>query len=282
MHVLYITTARRTGAWLADALASDNACQITIEEARGAADALRQLGERAFDAVLASHEPGEIDAVELVAGLRAGGMDEPLVILGQASEQEMAALSYEAGADAYVCVNTVTTRTLLWILARASERCQLIRENRRSAQAERQRQHRDHDEMRRLLTEQRGLTASACDSEGEDDLDRSPRAMPSRLAGDDAKRLDDRLKCHYRELLRAHVVMSSGNLASEMSQLAESLAAADVSAQQIVRLHTEVLEEMVRGLGSRSARHVMTRADLLVLDVLVHLSECYRARCAAT
>ncbi len=43
-----------------------------------------------------------------------------------------------------------------------------------------------------------------------------------------------------------------------------------------MQLHLQVLEETVRGLGTRSARHVMSRADLLVLEVMVHLTEDYR------
>jgi hypothetical protein len=45
-----------------------------------------------------------------------------------------------------------------------------------------------------------------------------------------------------------------------------------------MELHLEALEDLVRGLGSRSARHVMTRADLLIVEVLVHLSEGYRRK----
>jgi hypothetical protein len=72
--------------------------------------------------------------------------------------------------------------------------------------------------------------------------------------------------------------MGFGNLASEMSQLAEMLATAGVTAPQMMLLHLKVLEELVRGLGARSARHVMTRADLLVLEVMIHLAEGYRRR----
>jgi len=37
-------------------------------------------------------------------------------------------------------------------------------------------------------------------------------------------------------------------------------------------------EELLHGLGARSTRHVMTRADLLVLEVMVHLAEGYQRR----
>jgi hypothetical protein len=45
-----------------------------------------------------------------------------------------------------------------------------------------------------------------------------------------------------------------------------------------MQLHLHVVDELIRGLGTRSARHVVTRADLLALEVMVHLCEGYRAR----
>jgi hypothetical protein len=43
-------------------------------------------------------------------------------------------------------------------------------------------------------------------------------------------------------------------------------------------LHLHVLEELVHGLGTRSTRHVMTRADLLAMEIMIHLAEKYRRR----
>jgi DNA-binding NarL/FixJ family response regulator len=283
MNVLFITTPRRAGSWLAEAFASDSACQVTLEEAQGAAAGLARLREAAFDALLISHEPGQLDALELLDALRAGGGDEALVMLGQASEQEMAALCYEAGADAYLCVNTATTRTLLWVVARAAERRQLIRENRRLVQAQQHRLRQDHGETERLLNEQRSLIRDAeglGDEAPEEELSTTAEAIEAigrRAAGAaPPPPADEGLRAHYRELMRTHVIMGSGNLASEMATLAELLAGGGVTAPQTLQMHVEVLEELVRGLGSRSARHVMTRADLLVLEVLVHLAESYR------
>ena len=39
-----------------------------------------------------------------------------------------------------------------------------------------------------------------------------------------------------------------------------------------------MLEELIHGLGSRSTRHVMNRADLLVLELLLHVADGYRRR----
>jgi hypothetical protein len=83
---------------------------------------------------------------------------------------------------------------------------------------------------------------------------------------------------HYREILRAYVIMGTGNLAEEMSALVELLAGSNISAQRTMQLHVQVLQELVDGLGNRSARHVMNRADLLALEVLGQLADGYRER----
>lgn len=296
MKVLYITTRQRTGGWLAEAFASDSASEILLEEVVGGVAGLSRLRDEVFDAVLVSHDPEELDALDLIEGYRAGGADEPIVVLGIQSEQEMAALCYEVGADAYVCVNTTTTRNLIWIVARAVQRHHLMRENRRLALAERQRLQREHEEAQRLLLQQRALIH---------DLEAIRRRHPQSAAGPPAPErpgpappgavrqepalpsaaealatadLPKELVDHYRELLRTYVIMGSGNLACELSRLAELLASAGVSAPQTMQLHLHVLEEVVHGLGTRSTRHVMTRADLLVLEIMIHLAEGFRRR----
>ena len=271
MRVLHITTQQRSGGWLAEAFAADSASQVVLEEAVGTADGLARLRDEAFDAVLVSHEPGQLDALELIEGYRVGGADEPVVVLGNRSEQEMAALCYEVGADGYVCVNTTTTRNLIWITARAIQRHYLVRENRRLNLAEQMRLQREHDEADRLLTQQRSLLG---------ELESLPGRV-WRLLGQDVRPalpLPDELVAHYRELLRTYVIMGSGNLADELQQLGGLLVSARLSARQTMQLHLHVLEELVHGLGARSTRHVMTRADLLILEVTMHLAEGYRRR----
>lgn len=258
MRVLYVGTPERNGRWLAEALSCDSASEVILEEALGFAEGLAILREQVFDAVLVSHEPGQLDALEFAEGFRAGGSEEPLIVLGSEPPGQFDTLCFEVGADAYVGLPGATTRGMLWTVARAIERQTLIRENRRLAQAERHRLQLEQREAERLLSEQRALVGS----------------MDDGASG--AARLPDPLCNHYRDLLRAHVMMGSGNLGAELARLAELLASAKVSAPQTLDLHVGVLGELIRGLGSRSARHVMTRADLLAMELLVQLGEQYR------
>ncbi len=254
MKVLYIATRQRTGGWLAEAFAGDSAAQVELEEVVGTAAGLARLRDENFDAVLVSHQPDALNALDLVEGYRAGGADEPIVVLGTQSEQEMAALCYEVGADGYICVHTATTRNLIWVIARAVERHRLVRENQRLGLAEQTRLQREHDEAADLLRQQRALLDELEPDDGESDEVPVGRFLPVELID------------HYRELLRTYVIMGSGNLADELRRLSSMFVVAGLSARQTMQIHLQVLEELIHGLGTRSTRHVMNRADLLVLE----------------
>lgn len=261
MKVLLITGRKRTGGWLAEALAGDSACNVQLDEAVGVAAGLARLRDEVFDAVLISHEPRELDALDFLEVLRTGSSEQqPILVLGSPSEQELAALCFEVGADAYICVHTTTTRTLLWHLARAVQRHQLLEENRQLAQAQRHQLQRQQDEAQRLLAELKGMLVECGDA---------PTAPQ-------AASLPPRLVEHYRELLQAHVVMGAGGLHAEVKALTQRLFAGGAATSDVMRLHVRVLEEMLQSLGSRSARHVMNRADLLAMELLLLLAECYR------
>jgi DNA-binding NarL/FixJ family response regulator len=297
IKVLYVTTLHRTGGWLAEAFAADCATEILLKEAIGVTAGLALLRDEVFDAVLVSHEPGVLDALDFTEGLRAGGNDEPMIVLGVEPSAEMTALAYEVGADAYCCVAETTTRSLLWTFARAIERSQLIREHRRMVQSEQQRLAHEHQEAERLLAEQRALIAElelirdgnascslAVDEEGPVSIADCGLRIVDCQSGEQAEirnrqlEIPERLVAHYGEMLRAYVVMGAGNLADEMTSLATLLADAGVSAQRTMQLHVRVLEELIGSLGNRSARHVMNRADLLVLEVMAHLADGYQRR----
>jgi DNA-binding NarL/FixJ family response regulator len=276
MRVLFIKGSAGHGNWLAKVLAADSASDVKIQNEVGMTAGLARLRDEIFDAVLIGHETGSLDALEVLDAIRAGSSDEqPILVLGEQSEQEMAALCFEAGSDAYVCINTTTTRTLIWLIARAVERHALVAENRRLRLARRHQQKLERDEAERLLRQQRKMIAGPCDQLSDISTNVAVPEDDEHSTGGGLG-LPLQLTDHYRELLRTYVIMGSGNLAEEMQRLGELLVAARVSPRQVMRLHLHVLEELIRGLGSRSARHVMNRADMLVLEVMIYLTERYR------
>jgi hypothetical protein len=161
-------------------------------------------------------------------------------------------------------------------LARAVERHELLSDNRRLQQARQQQLQREHDEADRLLRQQRTMISGlesllACGA--------NPGADDRRHAVGESNPpppLPDWLTAHYRELLRTYIIMGSGNLAAELQRLTASLASRAITPQQVLSLHVMVVEETVGGLGNRSTRHVMNRADMLILEVMVNLAEGFR------
>ncbi|HZZ72435.1 MAG TPA: hypothetical protein VFE24_09285, partial [Pirellulales bacterium] len=223
MRVLWVTTTRRGGDWLTAAFAEDRAAKIVVDEVLGATAAITRLRDETYDAIFVAHVLGELDALEFIEGLRAGGAEDPLLVLGEQPDSELVALCYEVGGDGYVATAETTTRGLIWLTARAIERHQLIRDHRRLSQGERQRLHMEHQEADRLLHQQRALIA---DLESLSAATARPRLAPLAVA-ETARELvermpaaelshsalDPQLVAHYRELLRAHVIMGFGNLA---------------------------------------------------------------------
>lgn len=273
MKVLYVATPGHSGEWLAEALAADRACDVHLHVAANAAGGIARLRDEAFDVVLVSHEPGLQDASAFLSAIRGGGCEDPVVVLGALAEAQVAASVFEAGGDGYLSIHTTTPRHLLWMMARAMQQAALVRENRRLIQAERARLQREHDETARILEQQRDVLE---DLESLREGQCAARALASPPIHGNT--LPHELLVHYRELLRTYVIMGSGSLSDDLAILVGLLVEAGLPPRMVMQLHLVVLEEIVRGLGTRSTRHVMTRADLLVLELMVHLAEAYRER----
>jgi hypothetical protein len=73
-------------------------------------------------------------------------------------------------------------------------------------------------------------------------------------------------------------MMGSGNLAEEIKKLAQLFVLAGISPRAALHVHLERVESLIRGLGSRSSRHVMVRADILAMELMIQVGECYRER----
>ncbi len=288
VKMLLVSAGDGSDDWAPTAIAGDNAVQFDLHCVVGAPAAIECLRDEPFDAVLAPHRPPLVDAFAFAEGLRAGGGVEPVVIVGSMPPNEADALCFESGADAYACLNHTTVRGLYWTIARAVERSRLLQDNRRLMEADRQRLRQEHDETESLLRQQRALLAdievlrqqedgSGNDSPVEPQGPASP--LGARLAGNAAQTpLPPELANRYGEILRAYVMMGSGRLGDELAGLVNRLVEAGVGSQRAIALHVEVLEELVGGLGNRSARHVMNRADLMSLEVLGLLADGYRER----
>ena len=125
---------------------------------------------------------------------------------------------------------------------------------------------REHDEADRLLGQQRGLLA------GFESIQNSETARGQAASGSGPSAPDQ----PYVELLRNYVIMGSGSMSDEIRSIAATWADNHVTAHQAMLRHVEALEKLLLGVSGRGARHLMTRADMLILELMLHLAEAYR------
>ena len=268
LRVLFVTTPARLGSWLVEGFADECQADVVLEEAFGAADGSARLNEERFDAVVVTHDDERLNAFEVVLAAENTGFDGPLIVVGSHAEAELDGMCYDAGADAYLCLAHATPSALMWRISQTIELGALRRENDRLKAARGEYGTTEIHDARSLLEDQR-LVFQLPDSHEDSSL------------GDGSLNdieFSDELQRHYQELLRAYIVMGSGSMAGDIDRLAAILVSSQFSLRDATRLHFTVLDEMVRGLGSRSARHVGDRAGLLSLEVLARLGDKYRRR----
>jgi hypothetical protein len=257
-----------------------------------AADAMSLLRNETFDCLVVGTHSNSVevmwDAESLVRAIRASGCNDPLVLLMDEPSDDLAGLVAQLNGELLVSRLTWNSRALVKVIQRSIRNVETARENHQLAVANHRRLVRERDEAGHLLRQQRDIISelevladgrmSAIAAEANTDLACIDEAF-GHVPQDGSKRtaipVPDEIKRFYQELLRTYVIMGSGNLGGEIADLARILAEFGLSPRDTLSLHLERVEEVVRGLGNRSTRHVMARADLLALELIIHLGECY-------
>ncbi len=248
-------------------------------------EALALLRDESFDCLLVRVNPTkqgpEDDPLALARGIRAGGCADPIVIVAVASDDETWAEALRLNVDLLVSAKGWESSALIPAIQRAVERGRMQYEIERLSAADRRRLVRERDEAEYLLSQQRQILVAIERLAG--DAPNNGEA-PSQILphdGDARLKLPAQFDGYYQELLRTYVIMGSGNLVAEIAKLAELLSLAGMSPREVLELHLVRVEQLVRGLGNRSTRHVMARADLLALELMIHLGECYQRQTGA-
>jgi len=254
-----------------------------------ASTAMSLLRKETFDCIVVSTAVADgrfRDAEPLVQAIRASGCDDPLVLLIDDANDGLTALAAQLNCELLVSSAIWNSRALVTVIQRSIRNVEMARENHRLAIANHRRLVREREEAGHLLRQQRDIISElesfsrdrvnsvAADAESDlaeidDAFGKTPAASGTPV------RVPEEINRFYQELLRMYVIMGSGNLGGEISELAGILAECGLSPRDTLSLHLERVEEVVKGLGNRSTRHVMARADLLALELIIHLGECY-------
>ena len=237
--------------------------------------ALGALRDETYDCLIVDDSDPTLRAPALVEAAAADGCAEAILVLAlPGDDQHLADLS-RYDCEVLVSSSGWQSRTLPQWIARTIERSQMIRENLRLAGADQRRTIRDRDETDQLLEQQRRILHEHADA----------RCLLSGLQPESSDGLKEELNklpaevvAIYQDLLRSYVMMGSGSLAGEIRKLAQLLVVAGLSPTAALHVHLERVEELIRGLGTRSSRHVMSRADLLAMELMIEIGECYRQK----
>lgn len=259
-----------------------------------ATEAITILRRESFDCLVIGVEfTGQRlwDAESLIRAVRASGCNDPLVLLMDQPDDELATLATQLNCELLVSRVTWNSRAFVAVIQRAIRNVETARENHRLSVDNHRRLVRERDEAGHLLRQQRDII-SELELLAHRESDEPPGEAESQLARIDeafgyvpggrretAIVVPEEIKRFYQELLRTYVIMGSGSLGGEIAELARILAEAELSPRDTLSLHLERVEQLVRGLGNRSTRHVMARADLLALELIIHLGECYMTSC---
>ncbi len=228
-----------------------------------AASAFTLLRRERFDCILTCDDrttAGTMSfSTSFIEGLRASGADDAVVVLLLQPNDEVFGRFDELDCEVLISPHGWHSRSLIAVLRRALSRGEVGREVHSLEQTVRTQRLRERDEADALLLQQRAV------------IGKDANGRTSKMAA-----IPQRAQDFYRDLLRTFVMMATGTLQDDVRQLTEILALADVPPQNVMEMHLDQVARLIAGLGGRSSRHVLARADILALDLMTQLGESYR------
>ncbi len=287
LKLLFVSNRKPIWVGLALKLDAIGCSEPRFDWASSSEEALSLLRDDGYDCLLlAVNSESRKDQLELLNAIRVSGCQDPVILVLSAPDDQVVLAAYEKQAEVLVSAVVWESPALLVSIQHAIVVHQLGAENHRLQVENHRRLIREQNEAERLLIQQRSMveemqilaypeeikdTESASLLAHDQKIDESEPAM-------DSFQIPEEVKDYYHELLRTYVIMGSGSLKEEILQITELLAVANLTSRQVLEFHIECVESIVKGLGNRSSRHVMARADLLALEMMIHLGECYQQR----
>lgn len=199
-----------------------------------------------------------VDLSKLPAALRTGGCEDPILVLTDRVDDVW--LAEMADADCELLMTRVGWRSPAlapWIRG-TIERHNSIRELQELSAEGRQLRARETNASQRQLEHRRDLCRRL---RGRADLGQLAPA---------AEALDFTA---YSEVLQAILLTDFVRQEGSVKLLAGQLSAAGWSVADVLQMHVDAVAQLLRGLGGRSAGHVLERADLIALELFARLAE---------
>lgn len=254
-----------------------------------ASETMKLLRNESFDCIAiecwaTDLDDNKWDAPDLVHAVRASGCGDPIVLITGKPDDGLTVEACNSHCEILVSSAVWSSRALVNVIQQSIRLMETARQNHHHTVANHRRLVRERDEADHLLRQQRdiireleAITQGAAEAEsGTVETNAGSDAQRSSVPKPRSIEIPEKIKTYYHELLRTYVIMGSGSLGGEIAQLASVLAEVGLSPRDTLSLHLEQVEHLVSGLGNRSSRHVMSRADLLALELVIHIGECYQ------
>jgi len=258
-----------------------------------ASESMKLLRNENFDCIVIECWPTNLDDVrwdasDLLHAIRSSGCSDPIVLLTQQPDDGLTVEACSSHCEILVSSALWSSRALVNVIQQSIRLVETAQQNHHHAVANHRRLVRERDEADHLLRQQRdiiseleAITQGAVKPSADEADDRTINTSDHSAARKTRTlQIPEKIKTYYHELLRTYVIMGSGSLGEEIAQLANVLAEVGLSPRDTLSLHLEQVEHLVSGLGNRSSRHVMSRADLLALELVIHIGECYQQAAA--
>ena len=240
------------------------------------ADAIATLRKQSFD-VIVIHDPPvasqtDSTAVRLVEAIRAGGTRDPVAVILTQPDDDILMRLDQFECEVLVSPHGWQSQALGATIRQAVSRGDICRDVSALENAAQRGRIRERDEAEVQLQQLQALVSGRANREADGSAETPVAPVPR------PTQVPAQVDAYYGELLRTYVMMGSGTLESELQKLAEILSLSGTAPHETLALHLRQLESLISGLGKRSSRHIMSRADLLALELMIRLAECYRQK----
>jgi hypothetical protein len=270
LQVLYILGPLSPRDWFERALDDGAAGDIQVTVTPSLSLGLEQLRERSYEVVVVDRDASDLAATDLLAAIHAGTHEHQAVLILAEGESRVDATDYLlSGANGYLCLRQTTTRELVWQLHAAAEQSRTQRQYQRLQARQSHADQIQKQEVLSLLEQQ--ISRFTWATRRED----TPRLAADRLTTSPS---DGRQS--GRELLQAYLVMGQGQMADEVQRLAARIQSRGESLPAALLALAEAMHELVQDRGTRSARHVIDRGNLLMFDLVIAWASRLPARTA--
>ena len=262
LSLLYLAGAESPPDWLSRALSAEpDGNDFHITEVMSLAAMLEQLRDAPYDVCLVDEDASDRAASELIGAIRSGAnQHQAVIVLSDRDTRQHAAKYLAAGAAAYLSIPRTTSAELICHLRRAEATASTALERDRLQGWWAQRGRQDQQSIQNLLHDEQTLVKT---------WQERWQAPPPRTLAEVDDAITQQLRPACRDLLEAYLLLGREDLADDVRSFAILLRDTELPLACLLEDYLFALSSLATDRGVRSARHVVDRGHLLLLEILL-------------